>query len=93
MTRTFEEIRLKVDIEDVSTESLNRIVKRKDVDTFPVFDIKTLVDIDEISELDAKVIAGDLVHLDTTLLDVIGAQTDENSVSSLLSSDSRERLQ
>jgi hypothetical protein len=87
MTRTFEEIGLEVDIENVATEAFNGIIERKDVDTFSVFDIETLVDVDEIGEFYAEVIASDLVHLNPTLLDVIGAQTDEDSVSSLLSTD------
>lgn len=38
----------------------------------------------EITELDTQVVTGDLVHLDLALLDVVGAQTDENGISPLL---------
>ncbi len=52
--------------------------------TLAVFDVKTLVDINKIAELDAKIVTCDLVDLYATFLDIIGAQTDEDSVPPLL---------
>jgi hypothetical protein len=83
MVRTFKEIRLKIDVENVPAEALDRIVERKDMHPFSIFDIETLVYVDEISQLDPKVITCNLVHLDSTLLDVVGTQTNEHRVSSL----------
>lgn len=87
MTHTFEEIWLQVDIENVSTQTLNRIIERKYMNPLPILDIKTLVHIDEICEFNAKVITGNFVHLDSTLFNVIGTETNENCVSSLLSTE------
>lgn len=39
-----------------------------------------------VTKLDSKVVSGDLVHLDLALLDIIGAQTDENGIMPLLAS-------
>ena len=50
-----------------------------------IFNVKTLVDIHEITKLDAKVVACNLVHLYATFLNIIRAETDEDSVPSLLS--------
>ena len=81
---TFEEVGLEVDIEDVSAQTLDGVVERKNVDTFAVLDVETRVYVDEIAELDAQVVTRDLVELDATLLDVVGAQANENGVLALL---------
>jgi hypothetical protein len=87
MTRTFKEIGLKIDVENVSTEALDRVIERKYMHPFSILDIETLVHVDEISQFDPEVITCNLVHLDSTFLDVIGAQTNEHSVPSLLSTE------
>jgi len=50
-----------------------------------VLDIKALVYIDEITELHAKIVPGNLVNLDAAFFDIIGAKAYENRVSPLLS--------
>lgn len=75
-TRTLEEIRLEVDIEDVAAETLNRVIERQNMHPFTVFDIKALMDIDKVAELHSQVVARNLVNLDATLLNIIGAQAD-----------------
>lgn len=82
--RTFEEVRLDVYIENIAAQALDRIVERQNVHTLAIFDIKALVDIDQVAKLDAKVITRNLVHLNTTFFDVIGAQADKDGVSPLL---------
>lgn len=49
-----------------------------------IFDVETLVHINEIAKLDAKIVTCNLVHLYATFLDIIGAQADEDSVPPLL---------
>ena len=49
-----------------------------------IFNVETLVDIDKIAKLDAKIVACNLVYLYATFLDIIGAQTDEDRVPPLL---------
>jgi hypothetical protein len=51
------------------------------MDTFAVLDVQTRVNVDEIAELDSQIVASDFVHLDSTFLDVIRAQANEDSVS------------
>jgi hypothetical protein len=54
------------------------------VHPFSIFDVKALMYRDEIAKFNSEVVAGDFVHLNTTLLDVVGAQANEDSVASLL---------
>ena len=84
MTRTFEEVRFEINIEEVTAETLDGVVEWKDVHSFTVLDIEALVNVDEITELDSEIVSGDLVYLDLALFYCIVAQTDENSVSPLL---------
>lgn len=42
------------------------------------------MDIDKIAKLDAKIVACNLIYLYATFLNIIGAQTDEDSVPPLL---------
>ena len=84
MTRTFEEVRFEINIEEVTAETLDGVVEWKDVHSFTVLDIEALVNVDEITELDSEVVSGNLVYLDLALFNGIVAQTDENSVSPLL---------
>jgi len=57
------------------------------MNTFTVFDIETLMYIDEITEFNAEIIASNLVHLNPAILDIIRAQADKNSIPPLLSSE------
>lgn len=68
---TIREIRFEVHIEDVPTETFNRIVKGKDVHAFSVFDIRALVNVNEITKLHPQIVTGDFVHLNSALLNVI----------------------
>jgi hypothetical protein len=86
-TRTLEEIRLEVDLEYITTESFDGIVERQYVDTFAIFDVKTLMNIDEVTEFHPQVVASHFVHLDSTFVDVIRAEADENGISSFLASE------
>lgn len=52
-----------------------------------VLDVQALMHVDKIAEPDTQVVSGDLIHLDFALLNVIGAQTNENRVSPLLPSE------
>jgi hypothetical protein len=54
------------------------------VHALAIFNVETLVDINKIAKLDAKIVTCNLVHLYATFLDIIGAQTDEDSVPPLL---------
>ena len=85
MERTLQEVRLEIDIKNVAAETLNGVVEGQDVDAFAVLDVQALMYVHQIAELDAKVVARDLVHLNLALFDVIRAQADENRVSPLLS--------
>jgi len=85
ITRTFKEVGFKVDIENITAETLDRVIKRKNVNTFTVFNIEALMNIDEITEFNAEIITSNFVHLNSAILDVIRAQTDENSIPPLLS--------
>lgn len=55
------------------------------MDSLAVLDIRASVYVDEISEFDAEIVTGDLVHLDLALFDIVRAQTDQNGISPLLS--------
>ncbi len=44
---------------------------------------------DEVAEFDSEVVASDFIHLNATLLDVVGAQANEDGVASLLATDIR----
>ena len=80
MRLTFEEVRLEVDLEQVAGKTLDRVVEWEDVDTLAILDVQARVDVDNIAELDSKVVAGDLVHLDFALFHGVGAQANENSI-------------
>jgi hypothetical protein len=83
---TFKEVRFEINIKDVSTKALDRVIKRQDMHSFSIFDVKALVHIDEVAEFDSEIVASHFIHLYTTLLDVVGAQANEDSVASLLAS-------
>ena len=82
---TFQEVRSQVNIEDVPTQALDRVIEGKNVDTFAVFNIGALVNNSDVPKLHSKVVSGDLVHLDPSLFNIIGTKNDEDGVASLLS--------
>lgn len=49
-----------------------------------IFNVETLVDMNKIAELDAKIVPCNLVHLYAAFLNIIGAQTDEDCIPPLL---------
>ena len=70
---TLKEVGLEVDVEDVAAQTLDRIVEREDVDALAVLDIQALVYVNEIAQLNAQVVASNLVHLDLALLHIVRA--------------------
>ena len=52
-----------------------------------IFNVETLVDIDKIAKLDAKIVAFNLVYLYATFLDIVRAETNEDSITPLLSAE------
>lgn len=89
---TLEEIWFQVYIENVSGETLNRVVEGQDVDALAVLDVQALVHVDKITELDSQVVTSNFVHLDLAFLDVIGGQANEDCISPLLSPAARDQL-
>jgi len=55
------------------------------VDAFAIFDVWALVNDRDVAQLHAKVVSGDLVHLDLSFFNIIGAENDEDGVAPLLS--------
>ena len=88
ITHTLEEVWLEVNIEDVAAETFNRVVEGKDVDTLSVFDIKALMYVHKI----AKLVDGDLVHLYTSLFDVIQAETDKDGIAPRFTATNNKRV-
>jgi hypothetical protein len=81
---TLKEIWLDVYIENIAAQSFDRIIKCQNVHALAIFNVETLVDMNKIAKLDAKIVTCNLVHLYATLLNIIGAQTDEDRVPPLL---------
>lgn len=50
-----------------------------------IFDVWTLVNNCDISQLHSEVVSGDFVHLDLSLFNVIGTENDEDGIAPLLS--------
>jgi hypothetical protein len=85
--RTLKEIRLDIHIENIAAQTLNRVVEWQDVYALSIFNVKTLVDIDKVTKLDAKIVTRHLVHLYATFFDLVGAQADEDGIPSLLATE------
>lgn len=49
-----------------------------------VFDVQTLMYANEVTELHPQIVSGDFVHLYATFLDIIGAETDEDCITTFL---------
>jgi hypothetical protein len=96
---TLKEVRLEVDLEQVPAEALDRVVEGEDVHALAVLDVVALVDVHKVAELDADVVARDLVELDLALLDGVVGEHDQHRVAPLLAAhddrvaaEERERL-
>ena len=50
-----------------------------------IFDVWTLMNNCDISQLYPEVVPGDFIHLDLSLFNVIGTENDEDGIASLLS--------
>ncbi len=85
--RTLKEIRLDIHIENIATQTLNRVVEWQNVYALSIFNVKTLMDINEVAKLDAKIVTRNLVHLYATFFDIVGAQADEDGIPSLLATE------
>ena len=82
---TLQEVWFQVNIEDVSAETLDGVIKGENVDAFAIFDIWTLVNDCDITQFHSEVISGDFVHLDLSLFNIIGTENDEDGIAPLLS--------
>lgn len=60
MIRTFEEVWLEIYIKDVAAKTFDRVVEGKDVHALSVFNIKALMYIYEIAELDLRLLRATL---------------------------------
>ena len=78
--RTLKEIWLEVNLENVTRETLDRVVEWEDVDALAVLDVQAGVYVHNIAELHAQIVTGDLIHLDLALLNGIRAQANEHGV-------------
>lgn len=56
---SLKEVRLQVDLEEVTGQTLDRVVERQNVHSLAVLDIVAGVNVTEITELDSKVVSGD----------------------------------
>jgi len=73
---TFKEVGFKVDIKNITAEILDRVIKRKNVNMFTIFNIEALININKITEFNAEINISNFVYLNSTILDIIRAQTD-----------------
>ena len=73
---TFKEVGFKIDIKNITAEILDRVIKRKNVNMFTIFNIKALMNINKITEFNTEINISNFVHLNSTILDIIRAQTD-----------------
>ena len=85
--RTLKEIRLDIYIENIPTQTLNRVVEWQDVYALSIFNVETLMDIDKVTKLDAKIVTRYFIHLYATFFDIVGAQADEDGIPSLLATE------
>ena len=66
---SLKEIRLEVDLEEVTAEALDGVIERQDMDAFSVLDVWERGDVAQVCKLDAQVVTRDFVHLDLPLVD------------------------
>ena len=76
---TFKKVEFKVDIKDINitTKILDSVIKRKNVNMFTIFNIEVLMNMDKITKLNTETIMSNFVYLNSTILNIIRAQTDK----------------
>ena len=74
---TFKKVEFKVDIKDITTKILNSVIKRKNVNMLTIFNIEVLMNMDKITKLNTETIMSNFVYLNSTILNIIRAQTDK----------------
>ena len=74
---TFKKVEFKVDIKDINitTKILDSVIKRKNVNMFTIFNIEVLMNMDKITKLNTETIMSNFVYLNSTILNIIRAQT------------------
>ncbi len=82
MRITLKEVGFRINIDNISAKTLDWVVKGRMCTHFPYLMSRHWCS-DEVTEFDSQIVMSNLVHLNTTLLDIIGAQANEHSVASL----------
>ena len=62
-----------INLENVTAQTLDRVIERKYVDALAVLDVEALVNIDEVAEFHSQIVAGHFVHLDSVFVYTIRA--------------------
>ena len=70
-TLTVKEIRFQINVENISAQTLNGVIKWKYVHSLAILNVKTLVYVNEVPKLYAQVVAGHFVDLDPAFFYVI----------------------
>lgn len=81
---TFKEIWLEIDIKNIFTQALDRVLEGKDVDTPAILDIEARAHANKITYLDTEIITDNPIYLDVTFRSLLGTQTNEDRVPSHL---------
>ncbi len=81
---TFQEVGLEVNIEDVTTQTLDGVVERQNMNSFSVLDVETLMYADEVAKFDSQIVTSNFVHLNAALFNVIRTQANQYGIASLL---------
>jgi len=84
---SLEEVGLEIDVEKVSSNTLDSVVEGEDVDALSVRDVAAGGDGDDIREANAEILTNDLVHPHVGILTRIVSKHNADSVLSLLSLD------
>ena len=79
-TLTVKEIRFQVNVKDVSAQTLNGVIKKKNVHSLAILYVKALVYVNKVSELHLQVVSGYFVHQNAVFLYVIRTQENKNGV-------------
>mmetsp|Transcript_4607 Transcript_4607/g.6397 ORF Transcript_4607/g.6397 Transcript_4607/m.6397 type:complete len:223 (+) Transcript_4607:1885-2553(+) len=82
-----QEVGFEVDIKEVSRNTFNRIIERKDMNSLPIWNIPTRGDCDDITQTDTKILTNHLVHPDLRVIACFICKNNTDCVPSLLSLD------
>lgn len=52
MEHTLEEVRLEIDLKQITTQTFYGVIKGEDMYPLSVFDVEALMDVDDIAQLD-----------------------------------------